>query len=74
MTAAGADTTADDCAADFLMDVEESLDLLADACRAPANAFANAARPQHHVTELRRLLHRLHALLIEWETESSRPR
>ncbi|WP_067483472.1 hypothetical protein [Actinomadura hibisca] len=66
-----ADTTADDCAADFLTDVEESLDILTDACRAPANAFTNATRPRDHVAELRRLLLRLHALLLNWEAETT---
>lgn len=61
------ETVADDCVVAFLSSLEESLWILADAQRAPANAFGNAARGHDHVRDLRRMLHRLHKLLSQWE-------
>ncbi|MDL4772357.1 MULTISPECIES: hypothetical protein [Thermomonosporaceae] len=63
------DTQADDCALDFLRDLDESLWILEEARRAAANAFRHSARGHDHVAELRRLLRRLHAVLVDWEVE-----
>lgn len=61
------DTLADDCVMDFLGDLGESLWILADLQRSPANDFGQAARKQDHINELRRILYRLHQVLVEWE-------
>ncbi|MBA9003537.1 hypothetical protein [Thermomonospora cellulosilytica] len=61
------DTVADDCVTAFLSALDDSLWLLAEAQRAPSCAFENAARPQDHITDLRRLVHRLQGLLLRWE-------
>ncbi|ACY96579.1 MULTISPECIES: hypothetical protein [Thermomonospora] len=61
------DTPADDCATAFLSAVDEALWVLLDAQRAPACAFAGAARRHEHIRQLRRLLDRLHELLSQWQ-------
>ncbi|MFG2007341.1 hypothetical protein ACGFNU_50150 [Spirillospora sp. NPDC048911] len=63
------DTPADDCALDLLCDLDESLWIYDDARRANPNAFRNAIRQSDHADELRRVLYRLHRVLVEWEAE-----
>ncbi|MFC6934033.1 hypothetical protein ACFQHO_29255 [Actinomadura yumaensis] len=67
------DTSADDCALDFLCDLDESLWILEDTRRAEGNAFRDAARQRDHINELRRLLRRLHDVLLDWETDALSP-
>lgn len=66
-----ADTSADDCAEGFLGELDEVLWLLRECERTDANTFRHAVRKSDHVTELRRLLHRLHTVLVCWEAELS---
>ncbi|GAA2081238.1 hypothetical protein [Actinomadura alba] len=67
---AGDDTVADDCAMDFLSELDDVLWILEDTTsRVPEVAFRHAADKAGHVRELRRLLHRAHVVLVAWERE-----
>ncbi len=62
------DTPADECAQTFLLGLEEALWLADEMSRTGAHAFPHTTRPTEHIADLRRLLHRLHEVLITWET------
>lgn len=63
-------TVADDCVQDFLGDIDETLWILRDAQRSDQVVFRHARRKREHVEELRRLLGRLHRVLVEWEDQT----
>jgi hypothetical protein len=64
-----ADTVADDCAMGFLGELDEALWVLEEMYEAAENAFAQATRKTDHITDLRRVLYRLHVVLADWEQE-----
>ena len=61
------DTMADDCAEAFLGDLDETLWLVEEMYEVEEQAFAYATRQAEHIEDLRRLLYRLHLILVEWE-------
>lgn len=64
------DTPADDCAMDLLGDLDESLWIYDDVRRADGHAFRHARRQDDHAEEMRRILYRLHRILVDWEAEA----
>lgn len=65
-----ADTVADDHAMTFLDELDESLWVLGEIRHSDELAFRHAARKADHVVDLRRVLHRLLAVLDDWEREA----
>lgn len=70
----GDETVADDLAMNLLDDLDEVLWVYRETERLDGHDFGSAVRRRDHVAELRRLLYRLHRLLVEWEEcESADP-
>jgi hypothetical protein len=61
------DTVADDAAEGFLSEIDEALWIFTEVQEAEENSFPHAARKADHIEDLRRLLYRLHLVLVEWE-------
>jgi hypothetical protein len=61
------DTMADDAAEGFLSELDEALWIFMEVQEAEENSFPHAARKAHHIEGLRRLLYRLHLVLVDWE-------
>jgi hypothetical protein len=66
------DTVADDAAEGFLSEVDEALWIFTEVQEAEENSFPHAARKADHIEDLRRLLYRLHLVLVEWEEAATR--
>ncbi|MBO2447013.1 hypothetical protein J4573_07925 [Actinomadura barringtoniae] len=64
------DTLADDCAMELLGDLDESLWIYDDVRRVDGHAFRHARRQDDHAEEMRRILYRLHRILVDWEAEA----
>jgi hypothetical protein len=61
------DTVADDAAEGFLGELDEALWIFEEVQVAEENAFAHANRKADHIEDFRRLLYRLHLVLVDWE-------
>lgn len=61
------DTVADDAAEGFLGELDEALWIFEEVQAAAENSFAHANRQADHIEAFRRLLYRLHLVLIDWE-------
>jgi hypothetical protein len=61
------DTIADDAVEGFLGELDEALWIFAEVQEAEEHSFAHAARKADHIEDLRRLLYRLHLVLVDWE-------
>jgi hypothetical protein len=60
---------ADDCAMGFLSGLEELLWALEETQGASEIAFRHATGKAEHVREFRRILDRLHVVLVAWEDD-----
>lgn len=61
------DMIADDCAEGFLTELEEVLWVMQEMQRADEHAFRHSVRKADHIEAFRRVLHRLHLVLTDWE-------
>lgn len=71
MTRTLGDTVADDVAEGFLGELDEALWIFAEVQAAEENTFAHATRKADHIEGFRRLLYRLHLVLVDWEEEAA---
>jgi len=55
---------------DLLGDLDESLWIYDDVRRNDGHAFRHARRQDDHAEEMRRILYRLHRILVDWEAEA----
>ena len=62
-----ADTVADDAAEGFLSELDEALWIFEEVQAAEENCFVHATRKADHIEDFRRLLYRLHLVLVDWE-------
>lgn len=66
------DTVADDSAEGFLGELDEALWVFTEVQETEETSFAHAARKADHIEDLRRLLYRLHLVLVDWEETATR--
>lgn len=61
------DTMADDAAEGFLSELDEALWIFEEVQQAEENTFVHATRRAEHIEDFRRILYRLHLVLVDWE-------
>jgi hypothetical protein len=61
------DTLADDCAESLLSALDEALWMAEEMYETEEHCFAHASRQAEHIEDFRRLLYRLHLILVDWE-------
>jgi hypothetical protein len=61
------DTVADDAVEGFLSELDEALWIFEEVQAAEEHTFVHATRKADHIEVFRRILYRLHMVLVDWE-------